>query len=157
MNKSKQKILTGTLEELIKLLGVGGGSVEFLEEGDLARLLVKTQTPAHLIGYHGKTLDALQIVLSAIFYQKSGERAGFVVDVDGWREKRQDKLALLAQNLADKVKTTGKEEAVYNLTPSERKVVHLALSEVPGITTESRGEGRDRYLVIKPEGEEKEG
>lgn len=142
-----------TVEEIVKnLLNLVGieAEVKGSEEEEVLRISLSTQTPALLIGYHGKTLDALSVVAGAILYKKLGEHVRVVVDVDEWRVKREEKLVSLAENVAARVRASGQEEPIYDLTPAERRVVHTALSEVEGVVSESQGEGRDRYLVVKP-------
>lgn len=149
MKKNDQvKQLKSFLEEVITLLGVSG-SVEGKREEGVIDLSVVTETPALLIGYHGKTVNALQAIVGAVAYKKFGSGIRVIVDVDNWRSKREEQLVNLAKNLAQRVKTTGREEPIYNLTNYERRVVHIALTSEPDITTESVGEGRERYLVIK--------
>lgn len=149
MKNKKLGIIEKTIQTLLELMGIEGEVHGSVEEG-VSRFSVSTPTPALVIGYHGKTLDALSAVVSAIAYKKLGEQVRVIVDVDSWRAKREEKLVALSQNIASRVQTTGKEEPIYNLTPSERRVVHVALGEIGGVETESRGEGKDRYLVVKP-------
>lgn len=156
MVKQKLNKISSTeeLEEVVQTLlshvGVDGEVNGVKDEEGAIQLSVSTPTPALVIGYHGKTLDALSVVASAIAYKKLGEQVRVIVDVDEWRAKREEKLTSLAQNIASRVRTTGQEEPIYNLTPLERRVVHVALGEIDGVETESRGEGKDRYLVVKP-------
>ena len=72
------------------------------------------------------------------------------VDIDGWRKQKEEKLTQMAHNLADKVAQTAKEEILYNLRPSERRIIHTVLTNHPKVATLSEGEGDNRYLVIKP-------
>ena len=77
---------------------------------------------------------------------------GIVVDVSNWREKEEERLISLATITAQRAKDTGEVQYLYNLTPAQRRVIHLTLSENPGVSTESQGEGKDRYLAITPKG-----
>jgi len=72
------------------------------------------------------------------------------LDIDGWRKEKESKLEKMAQRIADKVLETGTEEAIYNLKPSERRVIHAYFTQSSDITTESVGEGQARHITIKP-------
>jgi spoIIIJ-associated protein len=63
--------------------------------------------------------------------------------------KQDDYLRSLASQAIERLKETGEEQCLYNLTPSQRRIVHLVVAETEGIASESRGEGEERYLVIK--------
>jgi spoIIIJ-associated protein len=103
-----------------------------------------------LIGAHGATLHAIQSFLAMAIKQKTGEWVRVVVDIGEWRQKHDEHLVGLAQQAAERAKQTGEVQTLYNLTPAQRRVVHLALSKEKGIVTESEGEGEGRYLVVKP-------
>ncbi len=142
--------MKGVLEEILRLVDVKGTVRGEKDTEGVVHLNVSTEIPALLIGYHGRTLAALQTVLSVIAYKKYGEKVRLVVDVDGWRERRNEVVTQLAQHAAALAKETGAPQPIYNLTPYERRLVHLALSENKEVTTESQGEGRERFIVVKP-------
>lgn len=153
--KSKKDEFKKLLEEMLALMSVEA-TVEAAEgeEGAIA-LSIKSEDSALLIGYHGKTIAALGTIMGVISYEKwgrmnDGEKVPVLVDVDGWRERREETVAGIAFSTAARVKETGEAVPIYNLSPFERRVAHMALSEDPDITTESEGEGRDRHLVVKP-------
>lgn len=98
----------------------------------------------------GETLQAIQLILSFVVHKSSGEWVKTLVNVGDYRQKREEQLKKLALNLAMKVKFSGEAQAVPNLTPSERRAIHLILANHPDVYTESEGEGRERQLVIKP-------
>lgn len=103
-----------------------------------------------LIGRKGENLLSIQTVLGLMFKGKKGEWARIVVNVGDYKEKEEEYLKGLAQNAAARAKETGEPQSLYNLKPAQRRIVHLFLSEDSGVTSESLGEGRDRYLVVKP-------
>ncbi|MBI4059076.1 KH domain-containing protein [Candidatus Microgenomates bacterium] len=138
-----------TLEKLIKLADVPAEVTgEELADGAMAFAL-STENPALLIGYHGKTIAALQTLLNVIAYKKLGTTGKILVDVDGWRERREEALVSLAQNAARRARETNIPQPIYNLSPYERRVVHMALAEEVGVESESEGEGRDRHINVK--------
>jgi len=103
-----------------------------------------------LIGYHGETIAALQLLLNTMFYKQTGEWSKLVLNIGGYREKRTDYLTSLAQDTAAKVIESGEPLALYNLNPFERRIVHMALSENKAVATESQGEDKNRFLVVSP-------
>lgn len=112
---------------------------------------IKSENEAGLlIGNRGKTIEALQIVLGIIYRRKTDEWKRILVNIADWREKEEERLEGLAKQTADRATETGLPQELYNLTPAQRRVVHLALSENPKVSTESKGEGRERYLVVTP-------
>lgn len=112
---------------------------------------IKIESPdaASLIGFHGETLQAFQLILGFIINREAGEWQKITVNVGDYRERREEQLNHLAMSLADKVRTTGETQIIPNLTPSERRLVHVILGEDPEVCTESEGDGRNRVLTIK--------
>ena len=102
-----------------------------------------------LIGKKGDTLLSIQTILGVLFKQKVGEWKKIVVNVGDYREKEEDYLKNLAITTAERAKETGNPQNLYNLKAWQRRVIHLSLAEDKSISTESEGEGEDRYLVIK--------
>src|SRR3990172_1360376 len=89
-------------------------------------------------------------VLGMMVRQETGEWKRVLVNVGDWREKQEEYLTQMAKTTAERAKTTGEPQPLYNLTPAQRRVIHMALSEDSEIETESQGEGEERYLVVKP-------
>ena len=147
---NKKEELKNLLEDLTKLMDVTG-SVDVTDGDDGAiRLSISSDDSALLIGYHGKTIGALGTIMGVISYEKFGEKVPVLVDVDGWRERREETVVDIARSTARRVSETGEPAPIYNLTPYERRVVHMALADDESVVTESEGEGRDRHLVVKP-------
>lgn len=147
---NKQEELKSLLENLLKGMNVVASVDAVTTDDGTIRLSIKSEDSALLIGYHGHTIGALQTILGVISYEKFGEKVPVVVDVDGWRERREETVTKLAQGIAQRVKEVKTPLPIYNLTPYERRVVHMALADDESVTTESEGEGRDRHLVVKP-------
>jgi len=104
-----------------------------------------------LIGRHGHTLEALQYLVSKVVQRMtSDERAIMIVDVENYLERQKDKLKELAVNLAQKAKETGVEIPMRPMSSKDRRVVHMTLKDHEHVTTESRGEGLRRKVVIVP-------
>ena len=101
-----------------------------------------------LIGSHGSTLNAIQVFLGMAARQILGEWIRVVVNIGDWKEKQEEQLLGLAQNAASRVVSTGEAQRLYNLTPSQRRVIHLHFLNDKDIKSESEGEGEDRHLVL---------
>jgi spoIIIJ-associated protein len=129
-------------------------NVESVDSEDRLTLDVKGAETALVIGKKGATLDALQYLVSKILYRGAeGTPAGkpVVIDAEGYRARREDTLTELALRLAEKAVKSQKPVVVQNaMNPHERRVIHLALDKVPGVTTRSEGEGIHRRLVVIP-------
>jgi spoIIIJ-associated protein len=83
--------------------------------------------------------------------QETGEWVRVSLDVDGWKDKQDQYLKDLAVQAANRARTTGEPQNLYNLNPSQRRTIHMHLGQESGIHTESHGEGEGRYLIVKPE------
>lgn len=103
-----------------------------------------------LVGPRGATLQAIEeLVRTAVQRQTEGHGARINVDVAGYRAKRREALARFATELAEKVRDSGKEQALEPMNASDRKVVHDAIAELDGVTTISEGEEPRRRVVVR--------
>jgi spoIIIJ-associated protein len=103
-----------------------------------------------LIGRHGKTLDALQTVVAAITSRQIGHRFPVVVDVEGYRGRRREKLEDIARRTADRVSRQGRAVKLRPMTSYERRVVHMSLREDRRVVTGSEGDEPFRSVVVSP-------
>lgn len=103
-----------------------------------------------LVGRHGQALDALQYLGSLVVNRRAGQRLRLLFDADGYRERRAATLRQLAEDIAAEVKSTGQEAVLDPLSPLERRIVHTALADDPGVRTYSEGEEPERYIIISP-------
>jgi spoIIIJ-associated protein len=103
-----------------------------------------------LIGAHGATLNAIQFFIAMALRQRHDQWTRVTLDISNWRKKHEDYLQNLARQAAERARTTSQPQHLYNLSPAQRRVIHLFLSKEEGIVTESQGEGEGRYLVVKP-------
>lgn len=159
MVKTKRKKSTDLVKEVdalaTKLLVLMGSKakVEVLDDEDNEAIKVNIITEEErglLIGNHGEILLSIQTALGLMIKQKTGEWKRIIVNIGDWREKQEEYLKGLAIQASERVKETGKPEYLYNLNPSQRRIIHLALSNIKGIKTESEGEAEERCLVVKP-------
>jgi len=103
-----------------------------------------------LIGPRGETLNALQYVARLMTGHKLRQRTTFIVDVEGYRERREQSLASLAKRMADKAVRGGRPMTLEPMPPNERRIIHLTLRPDERVYTESTGEGRRRKVRIYP-------
>lgn len=127
-------------------------SVKVLKDSDGNTVLnIIGPSGGTLIGRHGHTLEALQYLVNKMVQRLTGdERTLVIVDVESYLERQKDKLREMAINLAQKAKETGVEVPLRPMSSKDRRVVHLALKDHEHVTTESRGEGLHRKVVIVP-------
>ena len=104
-----------------------------------------------LVGQRGATLSAVQDLTRTFVQRQSENRTDrILVDVGGYREKRNTALRRFAQGIADDVKSTGVERALEPMSPADRKVIHDAVNEIEGVATRSDGMEPTRFVVIAP-------
>ena len=101
-----------------------------------------------LIGRRGDTLDALQYLTNLAVAKKLSERVRIVVDVEGYRLRREETLIRLAKRLSDKVKRTGTRIVLEPMNPHERRIIHTSLQDETRISTFSEGDDPNRRVVI---------
>jgi len=120
------------------------------EETDTIVLEIKTSNPGVLIGRHGHTLDALQYIVNIITNKETeeSERRKIIVDIEGYKEKREDTVSKYAREKAEIVKKTGKKIALCYMNAVERRIVHLVLQEEPLLVTYSEGTEPFRKVII---------
>lgn len=105
---------------------------------------------AVLIGRHGRTLDALQTLVSLMVSRKLGFRFPLVVDVESYKSRRKSKLAGMARNAAKRALRTGGSVKLPPMNAYERRLVHLALRDYDDVVTHSEGIDPDRFVVVVP-------
>jgi spoIIIJ-associated protein len=101
-----------------------------------------------LIGPRGETLNALQYISRLMTSHSVHQRTHFIIDVEGYRDRREQALARLAERMADKVVSNGKPLNLEPMPPNERRIIHMTLREHSKVYTQSRGEGNRRQVRI---------
>lgn len=139
------------LKDVLKYFNVGEVTIDEYEgeEGELI-LDITGNDLAVLIGRHGKTLDALQFVISAITVRKIGRRFPVIVDVEGYKDRQRQKLESLARSSANRAASQHRSIKLRPMTPYERRIIHVALRDDPRVDTASEGEGNARHVVVVP-------
>jgi spoIIIJ-associated protein len=103
-----------------------------------------------LIGRRGETLASLQFLLNLLIGKRLGSWVRVVVDVEGYRARREEYLRNLAQRTAERVRRTGQAVPMEPMPPNERRIVHMALQDSSSVTTESSGYGEERRVFVIP-------
>lgn len=149
--KRNETILKLTCELLEKMnFEVEKAFVEDMEgEENQVIVGITVNNPAGLIGFRGRNLAAIQFVLSLIIRSQVGEGIRVLLDVNNYRSEQKVRLEGMVKNLAEKVLATGKEVSMANMSSYERRLCHMVLAEIEGVTSESEGEGEERHIVIK--------
>jgi spoIIIJ-associated protein len=123
---------------------------EVKTDDEAIRIDVSGPEVGNLIGRRGQTLDALQYLVSLAAYRsdESGERRRVIVDVEGYRRRREETLRRLAVQLADRARRSGRDVMLEPMSAQERRIIHLELQDSPYVTTRSIGEEPYRKVVI---------
>ena len=137
------------ISQVLKLLEIDA-TFDVSEEEDVINVNLNTEDAALVIGYHGDTLDSLQVILSLMISKKLGEFKRVSLEVADYKKNREEWLTNLAYQTKERVLAENKEIYLPDLKPWERRIVHVLLAEDSEVISESVGEGKDRVLVIKP-------
>jgi len=138
------------LFELVSRMGFKDVDIECEEREDHVRYFVEGTDLGVLIGRHGSTLEALQYLVGVINSRRSLVEHKIIVDIEGYRERRESRLRRLAQRTANEAIREGQEIALEPMPAGDRRVIHLALSSNASVTTYSEGEDPDRCVVVAP-------
>lgn len=147
-----KEALESLVKEMFSLMGIKAtAEVSWSDENEAFIVDVEAgDETGLLIGRKGETLSSIQTLLGIMLKQKTGEWVRVLVNVGDYREKEEDYLRDLAETTAQRAKETGESQSLYNLKPSQRRIIHMFLSEDKELKTESVGEGSERYLVVTP-------
>jgi len=138
------------LEGLFELLHITA-CTELVSEGEKVEINVTAANTTAIIGKHGAMLDAIQTLAGAVANTGRDDYKRVVVDCENYRENREATLNKLAENLAQKAIRLGKKIQLEPMNPYERRIIHAALSEREGVSTQSEGKEPNRYIVIVPD------
>jgi spoIIIJ-associated protein len=147
------------LEQLLKGLAVEGRvslqSPEVSLQEAVSPIVLDIDGPdlGILIGRRGETLRALQYVTRLIASHRLHQWADIIVDVGGYKRRREITLTELARRMAQRALDEAQAVALEPMPPHERRIIHLALKDYPGISTHSVGEGEQRKVIITPQSE----
>ncbi len=141
-----EKNINNFLNTFIKQVGELEYSIK--KEDKTINIEIKGNNATKLIGYRGDTIKALQTILSAIGNKDAQNRVRVLVDIGGYKEKREETLKELAKKLEKTVKRNGKKIVLEPMSSYERKIIHTELQNSKYVTTYSIGEDPRRRIVI---------
>ena len=134
---------------LLERMGVRAEVEGFLKEGNLY-LEGRGDQEGILIGKHGRTLEALQMLVNRMVNKRLKNAMRVVLDVDDYRKRRAESMTQMALRLGDEAKKTGRSQVAALLNAYDRRIIHLTLKEDPFLETESIGEGELKRVKIIP-------
>ena len=145
---AKVKAAVEYLQEVIAKMGVENVTFSAVQMGEATIIRLDGEHLGALIGRRGETMESLSYLASLVANRLEGDYIKLGLDVAGYRDKRESDLTALAQRIGAKVRKTGRSFAMEPMNPYERRIIHSAISKMEGVRSESKGEGRDRRVVI---------
>ena len=145
---AKVKAAVDYLREVIALMGVENVSFSAVQKGEATIIRLDGEKLGALIGRRGETMESLSYLAILVANRLEGDYIKLGLDVAGYRDKRENDLTVLAQRIGNKVRKTGRSFAMEPMNPYERRIIHSAIGKMEGVRSESKGEGRDRRVVI---------
>lgn len=146
-----EELLRKKLNEILSFMRVSP-EVSITQKEDIYEVVMDGEDLSFLIGFRGESLNALQALLSTFVFNESGEWPHLVVDINGYRESRKEKIEEMVKGFIDRVRFHNSEVELPTMNSFERRLVHTFVSEYPDIVSESTGEGRSRRVVLKMKG-----
>ncbi|MCI5797712.1 MAG: Jag N-terminal domain-containing protein [Firmicutes bacterium] len=138
------------LEGFVKVSGCGN-EVTALRTDDEVRIVINGDKSSDLIGYRGECMNALQYIASVIENENADKKTRVILDIENYRERREETLKALAHRMAKKVLKTGKSAKLEPMCANDRRIIHTELADVEGVSTISKGTEPNRYLIVIPE------
>ena len=145
---NKVKAAVEYLREVIARMGVENVTFSAVQKGEATIIRLDGEKLGALIGRRGETMESLSYLASLVANRLEGDYIKLGLDVAGYRDKRESDLTALAQRIGAKVRKTGRSFAMEPMNPYERRIIHSAIGKMEGVRSESKGEGRDRRVVI---------
>ena len=145
---AKVKAAVDYLQDVIEKMGVQDVKFSAVQKGEATIIRLDGEKMGALIGRRGETMESLSYLASLVANRLEGDYIKLGLDVAGYRDKRESDLTALAQRIGAKVRRTGRSFAMEPMNPYERRIIHSAIGKMEGVRSESKGEGRDRRVVI---------
>lgn len=143
------------IETLLKDFGIEGEVILHDDGNGEALITITGEGASALIGHHGDTLEAFQYLVNLAANKKDDEGRQYTrisIDIENYREKREETLRKLAAKMAAKVKKSGKNIALEPMNAYERRIIHAEIQKIEGVSTNSVGAEGNRRVIIFPEG-----
>ena len=144
---NKEEIIRSYLKKIYDCLDIRI-DVRVEEEEDTVRVFVTGEGSSILIGRHGESLDGLQTIVNIYLTKETDEHKRLILDIEGYREKRETSLVAYAKKMAQKVMYSRRAIKLDPMNPYERRIVHFALQDNTKITSFSEGEEPNRRIVL---------
>ncbi len=156
INEDTLKVAINVVEELLEKMRIQAsvigkiGKTADESEQETIMIDIKGDDLSYLIGRHSETLNALQYITSLIVGRELGHWIPLMIDVQGYRERRERQLRQMASRMAEQVTKSGRRISLEPMPGTERRIIHLALRDYKNVYTESVGEEPNRKVVILP-------
>ncbi len=144
----KVKAAVEYLKEIVALMGVEDVAFSAIQKGEATIIRIDGDKMGALIGRRGETMESLSYLASLVANRMEGDYIKLGLDVAGYRGKRENDLTALAQKIGQKVRRSGRCFSMEPMNPYERRIIHSAISQMECLRSESKGEGKDRHVVI---------
>lgn len=145
---SAEEVGLAFLGPIFKALQVEDAIVNVSEDAGTIRFDVTGEHVGILIGRHGETLNAIQFLMSLVINGKVENHRGVIFDVENYRERQADKLENLAQRMAEKCRRTHRRVTLTPMNAAERRIIHITVEKIKGVTSYSEGNEPHRRVVI---------
>jgi len=147
---NREDIIKNKINEILGYIGITPELSVKQNEDNLYLVDISGNDLSFLIGYRGESLDAFQNLVNQMLFKQLNEWVQVVLDINGYKNQKQGKIEQIAKRFIDKVRFLGYEVELPPMEAYERRYVHMLLSQYDDVESESRGEGRDRRVVIRP-------
>jgi len=136
---------------LLERMGISA-DIDIKDDNDRTVLEIQTADTELVIGRRGVVIDALQHLVNKAVFKERGTEKGkpLVVDAGGYRDKQVERLRGIATKMAEKALQTKQIVELQPMSPHDRRIVHMAIAEIEGLSSRSEGEGEDRHILLVP-------
>ena len=143
---------TDFLQGVLERMGIPA-DIDVNESEDKIVLEIQTADTELVIGRKGQVVDALQHLVSKVVYrERAGEKGKpIIVDAGGYRAQHIERLQALAARTAEKALATQRIVELAPMSAHDRRIVHMAIAEIAGLSSRSEGEGDDRHILVVPD------
>jgi spoIIIJ-associated protein len=143
---------TDFLQGVLERMGITA-DIDVNESDDKIVLEIQTADTEQVIGRKGQVVDALQHLVSKVVYrERAGEKGKpIIVDAGGYRAQHIERLQQLAARTGEKALATQRIVELAPMSAHDRRIVHMAIAEMAGLSSRSEGEGDDRHILVVPE------
>ena len=145
----KEKTIRKIVNDFFKKMDIEGVPEKIDIQDNLISFEIETDSPQILIGKRGQILSDIQHLISRLINKKLEEKFFVDFDINHYKKNKINYLKEMAEDISNEVLLTKKTKVLMPMSSFERRIIHLAVAERDGLTTESEGEGLDRRVVIK--------